>query len=61
MRMSNQVVNAGRDRYRRAASTAVMNMVAQIIQVATGLISVPLALDYVGPERFGLWMTLSTA
>jgi len=59
--MSNQVVNAGRDRYRRAASTAVMNMVAQIIQVATGLISVPLALNYVGPERFGIWMTLSTA
>jgi len=59
--MSNKVLDAGRERYRRAASTAVMNMVAQVVQLATGLISVPLALGYVGPERFGIWMTLSTA
>ncbi len=59
--MSEKTLNAGRERYRRAASTAVMNVVAQIVQLATGLISVPLALDYVGPERFGIWMTLSTA
>ena len=59
--MSDKVMNTGRERYRRAASTAVMNMVAQIVQMATGLISVPLALAYVGPERFGIWMTLSTA
>ena len=38
-----------------------MNVVAQIVQLVTGLISVPLALGYVGPERFGIWMTLSTA
>jgi O-antigen/teichoic acid export membrane protein len=31
------------------------------VQVATGLISVPLTFRYLGVERFGLWMTLSTA
>ena len=59
--MPKQALDAGRERYRRAASTAAMNVVAQIVQLATGLISVPLALEYVGPERFGIWMTLSTA
>lgn len=59
--MSKKVIDAGRERYRRAVSTATMNIVAQVIQLATGLISVPLALGYVGPERFGIWMTLSTA
>lgn len=38
-----------------------MNVLSQVVQLATGLISVPLALSYVGPERFGIWMTLSTA
>lgn len=38
-----------------------MNVLSQIVQLATGLISVPLALSYVGAERFGIWMTLSTA
>lgn len=38
-----------------------MNFASQAIQIATGLISVPLALNYVGVERFGIWMTLSTA
>lgn len=51
----------GAERYRRARLTALMNVISQIVQVATGLISVPLALSYVGAERFGIWMTLSTA
>lgn len=59
--MPKNALEAGRDRYRRAASTAFMNIVAQVVQLATGLISVPLALHYVGAERFGIWMTLSTA
>lgn len=51
----------GAERNRRAMLTAMMNVLSQIVQLATGLISVPLALSYVGPERFGIWMTLSTA
>ena len=38
-----------------------MNVLSQVVQLATGLISVPLSLRYVGAERFGVWMTLSTA
>lgn len=53
--------DAGSERYRRAALTSLMNVASQVIQMATGLISVPLALNYVGVERFGVWMTLSTA
>lgn len=51
----------GAERNRRAVLTAIMNVLSQIVQLMTGIISVPLALDYVGPERFGIWMTLSTA
>jgi O-antigen/teichoic acid export membrane protein len=51
----------GAERNRRAMLTAIMNVMSQVVQLATGLISVPLALSYVGPERFGIWMTLSTA
>lgn len=53
--------HVGNERYRRAALTTAMNVASQAIQMATGLISVPLALNYVGVERFGIWMTLSTA
>jgi O-antigen/teichoic acid export membrane protein len=51
----------GAERNRRAMLTAMMNVLSQMVQLTTGLISVPLALSYVGPERFGIWMILSTA
>lgn len=51
----------GRERYRRAGLTSLVNLVSQALHIATGLISVPLVLGYVGAERFGLWMALSTA
>lgn len=53
--------DAGTERYRKAFLTSAMNIASQFLQLATGLISVPLALDYVGSERFGIWMALSTA
>ncbi|WP_374244436.1 lipopolysaccharide biosynthesis protein [Zoogloea sp.] len=46
-------------RSKRAALTSVLNVVAQAVQVLTGLYSVPLSLNYLGQERFGLWMALS--
>ena len=54
-------LSAGNERYRRAILTSLTNMLSQLIQLATGLVSVPLTLNYVGVERFGIWMTLSTA
>jgi O-antigen/teichoic acid export membrane protein len=53
--------NDGDERYRRAALTSLMNLLSQVLNITTGLVSVPLALEYVGPERFGMWMTLSAA
>lgn len=52
---------AGRsqDRYRRAAWTSVMSMFAKGVAVVTSLILVPISLEYLGHDRFGLWMTLS--
>ncbi len=50
----------GRKRYRRAALSGGISMVARGVQVATSLITVRLTLKYLGNERFGLWMTISS-
>ena len=49
-----------RERYRRAALTAVSSAGAKVVTVITMLIAVPLTLHYLGPERYGLWMTISS-
>lgn len=54
-------LNLGQERYRKALLTSLMNVVSQVVQLVTGLVSIPLTLNYVGVERFGIWMTLSTA
>jgi O-antigen/teichoic acid export membrane protein len=48
------------ERHRRAAMTAVASMVAKLISVGASLISIPLSLHYLGVERFGMWMTISS-
>jgi O-antigen/teichoic acid export membrane protein len=48
------------ERHRRAALTAVASMLAKLVSVGTALISIPLTLHYLGAERFGLWMTISS-
>lgn len=58
--LTNVSNDLGRERYRKAMLTSLMNVFSQFVQLATGLISVPLTLNYIGVERFGLWMTLST-
>lgn len=50
-----------RDRYRRVAWSAVTSGAARVIAVGTGLVTVPLTLQYLGAERFGLWMTIVAA
>lgn len=60
-RLLRRAPNEGEERYRRAALTSLVSIGSQVLHIATGLISVPLALAYLGPERFGLWMTLSSA
>ena len=49
-----------RERYRRAALTSITSIIAKGIGILTGLISVPLTLNYLGTERYGLWMTINS-
>lgn len=48
------------ERHRRVALTAAAAALAKILSVSTALISVPLTLHYLGVERFGMWMTISS-
>jgi O-antigen/teichoic acid export membrane protein len=49
-----------KERYRRVALTAIASGIAKCISILTGLITIPLTLDYLGVERYGLWMTISS-
>jgi len=49
---------AGRNR--RAAITGGTAVLARVVQVSTSLITIPLTVHYLGNERFGLWMTISS-
>ena len=49
-----------RERHRLIALSAVTSGVAKVITIATTLISVPLTLHYLGPERYGMWITMSS-
>jgi O-antigen/teichoic acid export membrane protein len=48
-----------RERYRRVALSAISSLGARLIGFATSLISIRLALQYLGAERYGLWATIS--
>ena len=49
-----------RDRYRRIAHAAVARVAARCVTIITALIVVPLTLQYLGAERYGLWMTITS-
>lgn len=48
------------ERYRRAALTTVASSVARVIALTTSLISVPLTFRYLGAERYGIWIILTS-
>jgi O-antigen/teichoic acid export membrane protein len=50
----------GAERNRRALLTGSASTLARVVQIGTSLITVPLTLKYLGNERFGLWMTISS-
>lgn len=49
-----------KERYRRVALTAMASMGARSITFLTKLAVVPLAVGYLGTERYGLWATISS-
>ena len=50
----------GAERNRRAVLTGSAAMLARMVQMGTSLITVPFTLKYLGNERFGLWMAISS-
>lgn len=49
-----------KERYRRVILSAAASGMAKAITALTTLISVPLTVKYLGAERYGLWMTISS-
>lgn len=50
----------GRSRYVRAARTAMTSGLNTILTTTLGIFSIALTIRYLGIERYGLWLTIST-
>jgi O-antigen/teichoic acid export membrane protein len=50
----------GSSRNVRAIVTAATGATARAVQVGTSLVTIPVVIRYLGNERFGLWMTISS-
>lgn len=48
------------ERHRLIALSAAAAALSKVLGLASALLSIPLALGYLGAERFGIWSTLST-
>lgn len=48
------------ERYRRIAWSTLLATVARAIGIAISFISVPLVIGYLGNERYGMWITMSS-
>lgn len=48
------------ERSRRATLTGLTSIVAKIVVLLTTLVSVPLTFRYLGDDRYGLWMTITS-
>lgn len=49
-----------KERYRRALISGGSAVFSRLVWILTLLISVPLTVKYLGPERYGMWMTISS-
>ncbi len=50
----------GRERYRRAGITAFTSYIAKGLTLFVSFVSVPLTVHYLGAERYGVWLTISS-
>lgn len=48
------------ERHRRVTLSAATAAAAKLLSIGTVLITVPLTLNYLGPERYGMWMTIAS-
>lgn len=49
-----------KERYRRVILSAVASITAKAVTAITTLVSIPLTVNYLGAERYGMWMTISS-
>lgn len=49
-----------KERYRRVFFTSVSSLVVKGVQIAASFITVPLTLNYLGVETYGVWMAMSS-
>lgn len=48
------------ERYRRIAWSALLSTIARVVAIAISFITVPLVVGYLGAERYGMWLTISS-
>lgn len=62
LRPFDETTETGRsnERLRRIVLSAAASALAKLLSIFTTLISVPLTLGYLGSERYGMWMTMSS-
>jgi O-antigen/teichoic acid export membrane protein len=58
--LTRRSTDAGRERYRRASLTASASFVSKALTLTISLVSVPLTIHYLGPERYGVWLTIGS-
>lgn len=57
---TSQLAGKSHERYRRILLTGGSTAVVKVFSVAINLITVPLTVNYLGAERYGLWMAISS-
>lgn len=55
-----EVAGRSRGRDRRIAASAATAIFAKLLSVGVALLTVPLTLGYLGPERYGMWLIMSS-
>jgi O-antigen/teichoic acid export membrane protein len=50
----------GVERYRRASITASASLIQRALTIVISFVSVPLTVHYLGSERYGVWLTISS-
>lgn len=58
--LTDSSANRGIERYRRAGITASSSFIAKGLNILISFLSVPLTIHYLGSERYGVWLTISS-
>jgi O-antigen/teichoic acid export membrane protein len=57
---SKMSADRGRERYRRVGITVSTSFLSKALTVVISFVSVPLTVHYLGSERYGVWLTISS-